>query len=86
MMLQQSDPLYNVKSFFPIENQLIQMGENNLKEMIQRNIESLGIYQPQSKQYQIQDDEILCSICGNPDYEERNNQMVICSGCNLAVH
>lgn len=62
------------------------MGEDNLKETIYHNIKTLGIYQPYSKQYQIQEDEILCNICGNPDYEEKNNQMVICSGCNLALH
>ncbi len=35
MMLKPNDLLYNTKSFFQIENKLIIMGEQNLKETIQ---------------------------------------------------
>lgn len=86
MMIKPNDLLYNQKSYFQIENKLIVMGEQNLKETIQNNIKTHGIYQPSSKQYQTQDDEILCLVCSNPDYEDKGNQIVICSGCNMSVH
>lgn len=44
MILKPSDLLYNTKSCFPIENKLISMGEQNLKESIIQNIKQHGIF------------------------------------------
>lgn len=80
----QTSILYNLKTFFVLEEKFLQTLENKSKKIKEQNIIKYS-QNSKTKKGKLTHNDMICYICNNPDYNDKN-QIVFCSTCNVSVH
>ena len=81
----QTSILYNLKTFFVLEEKFLKTLENKAKRVKELNIARYAEKTCLSTKRKLTHNDMICYICNNPDYNDKN-QIVFCSTCNVSVH
>lgn len=88
-VIQPSDVLYNMKSYFPVERRYLDQLEARLRSKNATNMNKYADIQRKSHHkgdaVLMKPDDIVCQVCNSGDYSEKN-LIVYCSMCNVSTH
>lgn len=88
-VIQSSDVLYNMKSYFPIERKYLDQLELRLRSKNAFNMNKYSDCYRKSHHkgdgIMMKPDDIVCQVCNSGDYNEKN-LIVYCSMCNVSTH